>query len=141
MMYSILCLALLGNTDFKHKMTDLELAIWQVESSQQVGPIWGDFVDGLATSCGPFQVSKNYFIDSKQPGKWPDAVFELESSVMCFRSYMHRWGYRIPDGMSFEEGASRLHNGGPNCLKATGQKKKNLDQYWSKVQKVLKGNK
>ena len=118
------------------EMTTLERAIWQVESGCGNGEIWGD----NNTSAGPFQISKLYFIDSRLDGKWPQAVFDVNTSVVCFRAYMDRYAkpYRIPTGMSRDEAMARLHNGGPNALRATGNKKKNLDRYWSKVQKAIK---
>ena len=117
-------------------MTPLERAIWKVESNCRTGEIWGD----NHTSAGPFQIGKPYFIDSNIKGKWPNAVFDLDTSVVCFRAYMDRYAkpYRIPTGMSRDEAMARLHNGGPNALRATGNKKKNLDRYWSKVQKAIK---
>lgn len=43
---------------------------------------------------------------------------------------------RYSKNNSFEEWA-RLWNGGPAWKKATGQKKKNLDIYWKKFEKIL----
>lgn len=122
------------------EMTPLELAIWEVESGQFPGgtPFFGD--NGAA--AGPMQVHKNYWIDSGVGGKYPDSLFDLGHSVKCFRGYMDRYAIpsRIPSGskMCENEIKARLHNGGPQALKATGKKKKNLDRYWEKVKKVLK---
>jgi hypothetical protein len=117
-------------------MTPLERAIWKVETNCRTGEIWGD----NHTSAGPFQIGKAYFTDSKIKGKWPDAVFDLDTSVRCFRAYMARYAkpHRIPEGMTKAEAMARMHNGGPAALRATGKKKENLDRYWSKVQKALK---
>ena len=117
-------------------MTPLERAIWKVESNCRTGEIWGD----NHTSAGAFQIGKPYFTDSKIKGKWPDAVFDLDTSVRCFRAYMKRYAKpsRIPEGMTKAEAMARMHNGGPAALRATGKKKENLDRYWSKVQKALK---
>ena len=105
-------------------MTPLERAIWKVETNCRTGEIWGD----NHTSAGGFQIGKPYFTDSKIKGKWPDAVFDLDTSVLCFRAYME----------TKAEAMARMHNGGPAALRATGKKKENLDRYWSKVQKALK---
>ena len=117
-------------------MTPLERAIWKVETNCRTGEIWGD----NHTSAGAFQIGKPYFTDSKIKGKWPDAVFDLDTSVLCFRAYMARYAksHRIPAGMTKAEAMARMHNGGPAALRATGKKKENLDRYWSKVQKALK---
>lgn len=117
-------------------MTPLERAIWKVETNCRTGEIWGD----NHTSAGGFQIGKPYFTDSKIKGKWPDAVFDLDTSVLCFRAYMARYAkpHRIPEGMTKAEAMARMHNGGPAALRATGKKKENLDRYWSKVQKALK---
>jgi len=117
-------------------MTPLERAIWKVESNCRTGEIWGD----NHTSAGAFQIGKPYFTDSKIKGKWPDAVFDLDTSVLCFRAYMARYAkpHRIPEGMTKSEAMARMHNGGPAALRATGKKKENLDRYWAKVKKALK---
>ena len=39
--------------------------------------------------------------------------------------------------MSIEEVKARMHNGGPQALKATGKKKENLDRFWGAVKEVL----
>ena len=118
-------------------MTDLEIAIWIVESNQHPGgePFFAD----RGWTAGPLCISKGYLADSRLPGRWPDAVFDLDFSVQVFRAYMARWGSddRRPDGMSQEEFWARLHNGGPQAAKATGKKKERLDRYWDKVRKVL----
>jgi hypothetical protein len=117
-------------------MTPLERAIWKVETNCRTGEIWGD----NHTSAGAFQIGKPYFTDSKIKGKWPDAVFDLDTSVLCFRSYMARYAkpHRIPEDMTKAEAMARMHNGGPAALRATGKKKENLDRYWAKVKKALK---
>ncbi len=117
-------------------MTPLERAIWKVETNCRTGEIWGDNF----TSAGGFQIGKPYFTDSQIKGLWPEAVFDLDTSVRCFRAYMTRYAKpsRIPEGMTKAEAMARMHNGGPAALRATGKKKENLDRYWSKVQKALK---
>ena len=101
-------------------MTPLERAIWKVETNCRTDEIWGD----NHTSAGAFQIGKPYFTDSKIKGKWPDAVFDLDTSVLCFRAYMARYAkpHRIPEGMTKAEAMARMHNGGPAALRATGKK-------------------
>ena len=102
--------ALIATVALSIDMTPLERAIWKVETNCRTGEIWGD----NHTSAGGFQIGKPYFTDSKIKGKWPDAVFDLDTSVLCFRAYMARYA------------------------KPHRKKKENLDLYWSKVKKALK---
>jgi len=119
-------------------MTPIERAIWQVESSQHPGgvPFYGD--GGAA--AGPFQIHKGYWIDSGIGGKYPQDLFDLKTSVRCFRGFMGRYAvpHRIPDGMSLYEAMARMHVGGPKALYATGKKKEHCDKYWENVQEALK---
>ena len=118
-------------------MTDLEIAIWVVESNQHPGgePFFAD----RGWTAGPLCISKGFLADSRVEGTWPESVFDLDFSVEVFRAYMDRWGSekRRPAGMSRDEFWARLHNGGPQAAKATGKKKERLDIYWAKVCKVL----
>ena len=123
-------------------LSPLEQAIWEVESSSHPGgiPYFGD----SGKAAGPFQIHKNYWIDSRIGGTYPDDLFDLETSVKCFRGFMDRYAIpsRIPEGctMSLDEVKARMHNGGPQALKATGKKKQNLDQFWDRVQKAKERN-
>ena len=115
-------------------MTPLEKAIWKVESSCHPGgePFYGD----NGKSAGPFQISALYWVDSGIGGEWPYTVFNLESSVRCFRGFQAKYAkpHRIPEGMSLSEAKARMHVGGPKALRATGEKKKRCDEYWERVQ-------
>ena len=115
-------------------MTPLERAIWKVETNCRTGEIWGDFVDGVPRSAGPYQIGSLYFQDSGVKGKWPESVFDLEKSVECFRAYMARYAkpHRIPDRMSLEEFKARSHVGGPK-----GPYRKSSLPYWKKVKAEL----
>ena len=123
-------------------MDPLLVAIWEAESSRHPGgePFFAD----SGFTAGPLCVSKGYLTDSRLPGRWPDAVFDLEYSCQVFRAYMDRWGSdeRIQaqaPGMSRAEAWARLHNGGPQALRAKPgtKKRRNLDAYWAKVKKIL----
>tara|TARA_B100000900_G_scaffold262470_1_gene223716 strand:- start:10 stop:495 length:486 start_codon:yes stop_codon:yes gene_type:complete len=124
-------------------MDPLLVAIWEVESSRNPGGV--PFYADSGKTAGPLCISAAYFADSRKPGSWPESVFDLEYSCQVFRAYMARWGspQRIQaqaPGMSREEAWSRLHNGGPQALKAKPgtKKRQNLDRYWGKVKKILK---
>tara|TARA_R100000655_G_scaffold28617_3_gene58123 strand:- start:1296 stop:1691 length:396 start_codon:yes stop_codon:yes gene_type:complete len=111
-------------------MTPLERAIWKVETNCRTGEIWGD----NHTSAGALQIGALYFQDSGIKGKWPQAVFDLDTSVLCFRGYMKRYAkpHRIPEGMSVEEFKARSHVGGPR-----GPFRKSSLPHWNKVKAEL----
>jgi len=58
--------------------------------------------------------------------------FNVEKSRAIFQLYTEHYG----KGQS-DEVKARIWNGGPNAMKATGQKKLNLDRYFAKIQKHL----
>jgi hypothetical protein len=58
--------------------------------------------------------------------------FDVEKSKAIFQLYVNHYGKGKSD-----EVKARIWNGGPNAMKATGQKKLNLDRYWSKIKKHL----
>ena len=58
--------------------------------------------------------------------------FNVEKSKAIFQLYVNHYGKGKSD-----EVKARIWNGGPNAMKATGQKKLNLDRYWSKIKKHL----
>jgi hypothetical protein len=59
--------------------------------------------------------------------------FNVEKSRAIFQLYVNYYGKGKSD-----EVKARIWNGGPNAMKATGQKKLNLDRYFAKIQKHLK---
>ena len=129
--------------DSPANMEPLLVAIWEVESSRHPGGV-PFYADGGYTA-GPLCISAAYLTDSRKPGRWPDAVFDLDYSCEVFRAYMARWGSKEriqtqAPGMSQAEAWARLHNGGPQALRAKPgtKKRKNLDAYWAKVEKLLK---
>jgi hypothetical protein len=58
--------------------------------------------------------------------------FDPEKSRQMFRLYTEHYG----KGQS-DEVKARIWNGGPNAMKATGQKQINLNRYWAKIKKHL----
>jgi hypothetical protein len=58
--------------------------------------------------------------------------FDVEKSRAIFQLYTEHYGKGKSD-----EVKAKIWNGGPNAMKATGQKKLNLDRYWSKIKKHL----
>jgi hypothetical protein len=58
--------------------------------------------------------------------------FDAEKSRQMFRLYTEHYAKGKSD-----EVKAKIWNGGPNAMKATGQKKLNLDRYWSKIKKHL----
>jgi hypothetical protein len=58
--------------------------------------------------------------------------FDPEKSRQMFRLYTEHYGKGKSD-----EVKARIWNGGPNAMKATGQKLTNLNRYWNKIKKHL----
>jgi hypothetical protein len=58
--------------------------------------------------------------------------FDVEKSRAIFHLYTEHYG----KGQS-DEVKARIWNGGPNAMKATGQKLTNLNRYWNKIKKHL----
>ena len=121
------------------EMSKLERAIWAVESSCHPGgvPMFSD----KGFTAGPYCLSKGAMLDSGVAGKWPDAVFDLQTSVDVFRGFQARYNkpHRLPAGTSYDYAAALMWNGGPNALKAPpgSRKWKRLQTYWGKVQRQL----
>jgi hypothetical protein len=58
--------------------------------------------------------------------------FNVEKSRAIFQLYVNYYGKGKSD-----EVKARIWNGGPNAMKATGQKLINLNRYWAKIKKHL----
>lgn len=58
--------------------------------------------------------------------------FDVEKSKAIFQLYVNHYGKGRSD-----EVKARIWNGGPNAMKATGQKLINLNRYWAKISKQL----
>ena len=121
------------------KLTDLECAIWQVESGKKLTgdkPILGDWCPRRKRfmSRGPLQISEAYHKDSGV--KFPyHMVDDMEHAVLTMRGFMKRYARedRKPAGMSWNEMKARMHNGGPRGhwrIEAT-------QKYWEKTQVAL----
>lgn len=59
--------------------------------------------------------------------------FDVEKSRAIFQLYVNHYGKGKSD-----EVKARIWNGGPNAMRATGQKLLNLNRYWAKIKKHLK---
>lgn len=103
-------------------------AINMVEASgQKINVPIGD----NGRSRGPFQIQKNYWIDSRVAGKWEDCE-DYDYSVRVLNAYMNRYAKQDLINGNFEAIAKK-HNGGPQ-----GDKKKSTQKYWEKVKQHLK---
>lgn len=58
--------------------------------------------------------------------------FDVEKSRAIFQLYTEHYGKGRSD-----EVKARIWNGGPNAMKAMGQKLINLNRYWAKISKQL----
>jgi len=102
-------------------------ALHIVESGGAVGPIRGD--NGAA--LGPLQIHRTYWQDSRVQGRYEDCA-DLAYSRRVVTAYLQRYAqaaWKAGDCASL----AKIHNGGPGALRATGQKKRNLDRYAAKV--------
>ena len=59
--------------------------------------------------------------------------FNVEKSRAIFQLYTEHYAKGKSDQIK-----AKIWNGGPNAMKATGQKLLNLNRYWAKIQKHLK---
>ena len=106
-------------------------ALHAVESGGRIGAIKGD----RGAALGPYQLHKAYWLDSGVKGSYSQCS-GLAYSRAVVSAYMQRHAAR-----AWASGDCRAlamtHNGGPQALKAKGQKKANLETYWKKIQKHL----
>lgn len=102
-------------------------ALHSVESGGGLGAIIGD--NGAA--LGPLQIHRGYWADSRVPGRYEDCA-DLAYSRRVVSAYLQRYAKAAFDAGDCDA-LARIHNGGPNALRATGQKKRNLDRYSAKV--------
>jgi hypothetical protein len=106
-------------------------ALHAVETGGRLGAIKGD--NGAA--LGPLQIHRAYWVDSGVKGSYSQCS-DLAYSRAVVSAYMRRYAQK-----AWASGDCRAlamtHNGGPNAMRATGQKKLNLDRYWSKIKKHL----
>ena len=106
-------------------------ALHAVESGGKLGAIRGD----RGAALGPLQIHRGYWQDSGVKGSYSQCA-ELAYSRAVVSAYMQR---KAP--LAWAAGDCRtlamVHNGGPQALKAKGQKKANLETYWRKIQKHL----
>lgn len=106
-------------------------ALHAVESGGRIGPIRGD----KGAALGPYQLHKSYWQDSGVKGSYSQCA-DLAYSRAVVSAYMQR---KAP--LAWAAGDCRTlamtHNGGPSALKAKGQKRINLENYWRKIQSKL----
>jgi hypothetical protein len=106
-------------------------AIHAVETGGRLGAIRGD--NGAA--LGPYQLHRAYWLDSGVKGSYSQCS-DLAYSRAVVSAYMRRYAPK-----AWASGDCRAlamtHNGGPNAMKATGQKLTNLNRYWNKIKKHL----
>ena len=106
-------------------------ALHAVESGGKLGAIRGD----RGAALGPLQLHRTYWLDSGVKGSYSQCA-DLAYSRAVVSAYMQR---KAP--LAWAAGDCRtlamVHNGGPQALKAKGQKRINLENYWRKVQSKL----
>ena len=110
-------------------------ALHSVESGGALGAIKGDYVNSQPRALGPLQIRRAYWSDSRVPGRYEDCA-DLAYSRRVVSAYLQRYAKAAFDAGDCDA-LARVHNGGPNALRATGQKKRNLDRYSAKVMSHL----
>lgn len=113
-------------------------ALHSVESGGALGAIKGDYVNSQPRALGPLQIHRGYWSDSRVPGRYEDCA-DLAYSRRVVSAYLQRYAKAAWDkgDRNSCDLLARVHNGGPNALRATGQKKRNLDRYSAKVMSHL----
>lgn len=84
---------------------------------------------------GICQIRKNYLIDSNFQSKLNyshDDCFDFHKSKLIVFYYFMRYGSQELEEGNYQA-LAKLHNGGPNWKRKTGNAKKNLDSYWKKI--------
>lgn len=107
-------------------------ALHAVETRGRLGAITGD--NGAA--LGPLQIHKSYWLDSGVKGSYSQCS-DLAYSRAVVSAYMRRYAPKAWARGTDLETLAKIHNGGPNAMKATGQKLTNLNRYWNKIKKHL----
>ena len=107
-----------------------------VESGGGLGAIKGDFSAGAFRALGPLQIHRAYWSDSRVPGRYQDCA-DLAYSRRVVTAYLQRYAPKAWAAGDCNV-LFRTHNGGPAAMKATGQKKKNLDRYSAKALGLMK---
>ena len=110
----------------------LFLALHAVETGGRFGGIKGD--NGAA--LGPLQIHRAYWRDSGVKGSYSQCS-DLAYSRAVVSAYMRRYAPKAWAGGTDLETLAKIHNGGPNAMRATGQKLLNLNRYWAKIKKHL----
>jgi len=111
-------------------------AICAVESGGNALAVGDRGADGVYRAAGIAQI---WAITVKDVNRFAGTQFTLndrfnvEKSKAMFQLYTEHYG----KGQS-DEVKAKIWNGGPNAMRATGQKKINLDRYFAKIQKHLK---
>lgn len=108
-------------------------AISQVESGNNTNSF-----NKREGAIGIVQIRYLYFLDSQAFGKTKykhsDCYSEEISKIITFNYFLR---YQNKHNWEFEKMA-KIHNGGCNFAKKTGQAAKNLEIYWGKVSLELK---
>lgn len=81
-------------------------------------------------SIGPFQIQREYWIDSGVPGRFEDC-FDTEYARRVVKAYWLRWCPKALESVDCET-LARIHNGGPK-----GMEKASTLRFWKKVSAKL----
>lgn len=111
------------------------------------GELYGDFVNGEPTSFGPYQIKWPYAKDAGlNMDTWKDDVmYRKEVAEKAIHSYMKRYARKyVPADLNAWlspaaiRAITRIHNGGPDALRATGEELRKVTRYNNRVNKHLR---
>lgn len=120
-------------------------AIKQEESSNGKN-LYGDKRNGVYRSFGPYQIQEAYAKDAGLNMRtWRKDVMNEKIAEQAILRYMKRYARKyIPEdhndwlSPAAIRAITRIHNGGPAALRATGNKLKNVTGYNNRVNNHLK---
>lgn len=105
-------------------------AIRQVETGGHRNP--SEAVGDGGKAIGPYQIHREYWIDSRVSGKYEDCKDEKYARKVVLAYWQRYCPIAVQNGDA--QIMSRIHNGGPR-----GHKNKATIGYWNKVKRVLDG--
>ena len=115
------------------------------EESTNGKRLYGDKLNGKYRSFGPYQIQKSYAKDAGlNMSTWKTDVMNDEVSRNAIHRYMKRYAKKyIPDDLNYWlspaaiRAITRIHNGGPDALRATGAELEAVTGYNNRINKHL----
>lgn len=127
-----------------YKWAQVLRAMKQEESINGKKP-YGDYKKGKPTRFGSYHIGESYYKDTKLPMlTWQKDVMDDKVSEDVIHRYMKRYAKQyvpknLDDWLSPRaiSTITRIHNGGPNAPRATGEELKKVTEYNKRIQRHL----